>query len=72
MQFENKMSSSITQQNTIQCNADEIVKTSMVLAHVKIQTSKRSGRGVQHYVIKFLSDLRQGDGFLRVLRFPHQ
>jgi hypothetical protein len=30
----------------------------------------RSGRGVQHYVIKFVSDLRQVDGFHRVLRFP--
>jgi hypothetical protein len=29
-----------------------------------------SGRGVQHYVIKFVSDLRQIGGFLRVLRFP--
>jgi protein gp37 len=25
---------------------------------------------IQHYVIKFLSDLRQVGGFLRVLRFP--
>jgi hypothetical protein len=30
----------------------------------------RSGRGVQHYVIKFVSDLGQVGGFLRVLRFP--
>ena len=30
----------------------------------------RSGRGVQHYVIKFVSDLRQVGGFLRVPRFP--
>jgi len=29
-----------------------------------------SGRGVQHYVIKFVSDLRQVGGFLRVLWFP--
>ena len=29
----------------------------------------RSGRGVQHYVITFVSDLRQVGGFLRVLRF---
>jgi len=29
-----------------------------------------SGRGVQHYVIKFVSDLRQGGGFPRVLQFP--
>jgi hypothetical protein len=28
-----------------------------------------SGRGVQHYVIKFVSDLRQVGGFLRVIRF---
>ena len=26
-------------------------------------------RGVQHYVMKFVSDLRQVGGFLRVLRF---
>jgi hypothetical protein len=32
----------------------------------------RSGRGVQHYVIHFVSDLRQVGGFLRVLRFPPQ
>ena len=25
---------------------------------------------IQLYVIKFVSDLRQGGGFLRVLRFP--
>jgi len=30
----------------------------------------RSRRGVHHYVIKFVSDLRQVAGFLRVLRFP--
>ena len=30
----------------------------------------RSGRGVQHYVINFVSDLRQVGGFLRVIRFP--
>ena len=29
-----------------------------------------SGRDIQHYVIKFVSDLRQVRGFLRVLRFP--
>jgi len=28
-----------------------------------------SGWGVQHYVIKFVSDLRQVGGFLQVLRF---
>jgi hypothetical protein len=25
---------------------------------------------IQHYVIKFVSDLRQVSGFLRILRFP--
>jgi hypothetical protein len=25
---------------------------------------------IQHYVIKFVSNLRQIDGFIRVLRFP--
>ena len=30
----------------------------------------RSGRGVQHYVMKFVSDLRQVSGFLWVIWFP--
>jgi hypothetical protein len=30
----------------------------------------RSGRGVQHYVIKFVSDLWQVSGFLQVIQFP--
>jgi len=30
----------------------------------------RPGRGVQHHVIKFVSDLQQVGGFLRVLWFP--
>ena len=25
---------------------------------------------IQHYVIKFVSDMQQVDGFLRILRFP--
>jgi hypothetical protein len=29
-------------------------------------------QAMQHYVIKFVSDLRQIGGFLRVLRFPPQ
>jgi hypothetical protein len=32
----------------------------------------RSGRGVQHYVIKFVSDLQQVGGFLWVSGFLHQ
>ena len=30
----------------------------------------RSGRGVQNYVIKYVSDLRQVGNYLRALRFP--
>jgi len=37
--------------------------------HGCCEFQSRSGRGVQHYVIKFVSDLRQVGGFLRVLRF---
>jgi hypothetical protein len=38
--------------------------------HWSCEFESRSGRGVQHYVIKFVSDLRQVGGFLWVLRFP--
>ena len=38
--------------------------------HLCCEFKSRSGRSVQHYVIKFVSDLRQIDGFVRVLRFP--
>jgi hypothetical protein len=38
--------------------------------HWCCEFESRSGRGVQHYVIKFVSDLRQVSGLLWVLRFP--
>jgi len=38
--------------------------------HWCCEFESRSGRGAQHYVIKFVSDLRQVGGFLRVFRFP--
>jgi hypothetical protein len=38
--------------------------------HWCCEFQSRSGRGVQHYVIKFVSDLRQVGDFLRVLWFP--
>ena len=41
-----------------------------VYHHWCCELESRSGRGVQHYVIKFVSDLRQVGGFLWVLRFP--
>ena len=37
--------------------------------HWCCEFESRSGRGVQHYVIKFVNDLRQVGGFIRVLRF---
>ena len=40
-----------------------------VYHHWCCEFDTRSGRGVQHYVIKFVSDLRQVGGFLGVLRF---
>ena len=38
--------------------------------HWCCEFESRSGRDVQYYVIKYVSDLRQGGGFLRVLQFP--
>jgi hypothetical protein len=38
--------------------------------HWCYEFESRSGRGVQHYVIMFVSFLRQVGGFLRVHRFP--
>jgi len=38
--------------------------------HWCCEYESRLGRGVQRYVIKFVSDLRQVGGFLRVLRNP--
>jgi hypothetical protein len=38
--------------------------------HRCCEFESRSGRGVQHYVIKFVNDLRQVSGFIRVIRFP--
>ena len=38
--------------------------------HWCCEFESRSGRGGQHYVIKFVCDLRQVSGFLRVHRFP--
>ena len=40
--------------------------------HSCCELEYRSGRGVQHYVIKFVSDLRQVGGFHRSSGFLHQ
>ena len=40
------------------------------LYHIMLYTSNSGlGRGVHHYVVKFVSDLQQVGGFLRVLCF---
>ena len=40
--------------------------------HLYCGFDSRSGRGGQHYVIKFVNDLRQVGDFLRAFRFLHQ
>jgi hypothetical protein len=40
------------------------------LSPVICEYESRWGRGVQHYMIKFVSDLRQVGDFLQILRFP--
>jgi hypothetical protein len=48
-----------------------ILKMADILKILKTQNCSSNGDlSVQHYVIKFVSDLRQVGGFLRVLRFP--
>ena len=46
------------------------LKTSAAYHHWCFEFESRSGGGVQHYVLKFVSDLRRVSGFLRVLWFP--
>ena len=38
--------------------------------HWCCEIESRSGRGAQHYVVKFVSALQQVGGFLRIFRFP--
>jgi hypothetical protein len=42
----------------------------LYLLNMVLEFESRSRRGVQHYVIKFVSDLQKVGGFLWVLRFP--
>jgi hypothetical protein len=42
----------------------------MQSVNITTEFEARSGRGVQHYVIKFVSHSRQVGDLLRVLRFP--
>ena len=38
--------------------------------HCEFELCSGEVYSIQHYVIKFVNDLRQDGGFLRVLRFP--
>ena len=42
------------------------IATCIISAYHHQSCEFESGRGIEHYVIKFISDLRQVDGFLRV------
>ena len=68
-----------TKQNGGHCGRDLMVLgfTTTYMQSVTITTNvgnSNPARGevysIQHYVIKFVSDLRQVGGFLQVLRFP--
>jgi hypothetical protein len=53
----------------------KVVYWSLPICHqlygkLDLQLPMESGRGIQHYMIRFVSDLWQVGGFLRVLRFP--
>jgi hypothetical protein len=54
------------------CMVVELTATYAISAyhHWCCELVSRSGRGVQQYVIRFVTDLRQVGGFIRVLRFP--
>jgi len=58
------------------CGCDRMVvgfRTTYAISvyhHWCCEFKSQSGRGVLHYVIKFVSDLGQVSGFLRVLRLP--
>ena len=47
-----------------------ITNGTLSFSFLSLYCRRSSGRGVQHYVIKFVSDLRPVGGFLLVLRFP--
>ena len=60
------------------CNRDRMVVRSTTICaisayhHLRCEFESRSGElySIQHYVIKFPSELRQVGGFLRPLPFP--
>ena len=52
--------------------SDKFQKVCGTYHHKLCKFESRSGKvySIQHYVIKFISDLQQVGGFLRILRFP--
>jgi hypothetical protein len=48
----------------------EIIMKRIIWHHRYCEFESRSGRGVQHYVIKLISDLWRVSGFFQVIRFP--
>ena len=56
------------------CGRDRmVVGVTTIFAYMKsvpIPTEYRPGRNIQHHVIKFVRNLRQVGGFLRIFRFP--
>jgi hypothetical protein len=52
--------------------AEILLKVALSTIKIKSNIESRSGEvySIQHYVIKFVGDLQQVDGFLQVLRFP--
>jgi hypothetical protein len=61
-----------TNENQTECATNPTPQNSnyMKVSYFYCEFESRSGRGIQHYVIRFVSDLRQDGGFLRVLLFP--
>ena len=47
------------------CSVFCIIRIPFVTLHHSHKFESQSGRGIQHYVIKFVSDLRQVGGVLR-------
>jgi hypothetical protein len=58
--------------NNVWFSLDRQIKQSVPFITNVVRSNPAQARCtiIQHYVIKFVSDLRQVGGFLRVLRFP--
>jgi len=52
------------------CGSRDCMQSVLITTKVVSSNPTHAGCSIQQYVIKFVSDLRQDCGFLRVLRFP--